>query len=126
MAPNVHTKLMNVSFCWSTNTSVSMYRSLKKNVTYFSKQHPTYFTNLSWMVCEIGGKWPYNYCCRVLLPGFVRNSMQHPWEVPIKIYKSYLLWTTSEEDSVKQNNQKLFRLNMGKLQPLDHKQLMFF
>ena len=35
-APNVQTALINVSFCWSANTGMSMCRSLLKIVTYES------------------------------------------------------------------------------------------
>ena len=36
-----------------------------------------YLTCLAWMVYGIGSKWPYSCCFfKVLLPGFVSNSMQ--------------------------------------------------
>ena len=42
----------------------------------------------SWMVFEMGGKWP-NSCCFgecVLLPEFVQNSSLHFCVVPIELF----------------------------------------
>ena len=33
-SPDVHTEPMNVSFCWSVKTGVSMYRSSWENIAY--------------------------------------------------------------------------------------------
>ena len=53
-------------FYWLINTGVSMCRSsLKKFAHEFvpaSQQYPACLVCLTWMVCEIGGKWPYRCC----------------------------------------------------------------
>ena len=57
-ASSVHLELLNVSFCWLTNTVVSMYRSL----SLLLQQWPVRFAPLTRIVCEIGSKWLYNCC----------------------------------------------------------------
>ena len=43
-------------------------------------------THLTWMVCEMKSKWPYSYCFfKLLLSGFVQNSMQHPCVITMKL-----------------------------------------
>ena len=56
---------MHVSLCRSTNTGVSMCGSPLKNVAYeFVLIPPACLVRLTWMVCEMGGKWLY-CCCLV-------------------------------------------------------------
>ena len=62
---------MDVSFCQSANTVVSIYSSPLEKVAYefifLLQLCQTCLVLLSWMVCEMGGLWPYNYssvgCC---------------------------------------------------------------
>ena len=52
------------------------WRILLMSLSLFLQQCPTYLAHLSWMVCEMKGKWLYKwYFGRCLLPGFVQNSM---------------------------------------------------
>ena len=56
------TELINESFCCSANTGVPMCWSLLENIAYeFSL---TSLACLTWMVNEMGGKWPY--CCCIV------------------------------------------------------------
>ena len=38
----------------------------------FLQQCPACLVRLSWMLLEMGGRWPYSCFCWVLLPGFVQ------------------------------------------------------
>ena len=43
-----------------------------------------YLARLTWMVCEIGGEWPFQRLfCRVPSKVFVLNSTKHPCVVLI-------------------------------------------
>ena len=47
-------------------------------LSLFYYQCPACLVCFTWMVCKMGGKWPYScFFCRVLLQGLVQNSMQH-------------------------------------------------
>ena len=83
---------MKLTLSRSTNTLVLKCRRPSKNVAYefvlttsCSTQHAL-LVFLGWF--EMGGKWPYNYCFRVLLPGFVENKTLHPRVVFIKLFSS--------------------------------------
>ena len=67
-ASSVSTELMNVSFCKSASTGVSICSSLLENVAY--EFDLTSFACLIWVVCKMGSKWQYN-CC------FVRCCFQN-------------------------------------------------
>ena len=74
----VSTELMKVSFCWLTNTGLSMYKSIEENIVYeFVLTSPAVpsMSCSSYLDGEMGGKWPY-ICgfCKVLLLEFVQNS----------------------------------------------------
>ena len=68
----VYAELMYVNLCRSANTSTSVRRSPLENIAYeFVLASPAVphmsclsYLNGSWMVCEMGGRWPYN-CCYV-------------------------------------------------------------
>ena len=61
MASSICTVLMNIIFYWLADTDVPMFKSPLKNITKafvltFSVVS-THFAYLTWMVCEMGGKW---------------------------------------------------------------------
>ena len=62
---------------------------------YSSAQH---IWHPAWMVCEMGGKWPYSYW--VLLPGCVQNSTHHPCVVPILLFLCPVRWTCRLEFAI--------------------------
>ena len=45
----------------------------------------------SWMVCKMGCNWAYNVVWRVLLLGFVQNSMQHPCIFLSRFFSNYFV-----------------------------------
>ena len=64
-AYSIHTDLMNLSFCWSGNTSVSMCWRPSGNVAYEFVHNSPAISNMScsfWMVCAMKGKWLYSWC----------------------------------------------------------------
>ena len=66
-----------------TNTGVSISRSLWENVNYeFVLTIPVLLILLGWFTHEMGDKWPFY---KVLFPGFVQNSMEHPHVIPIEL-----------------------------------------
>ena len=69
---SIHTEWMNVSFCWSANTSALI-------IKHWSWVHPYFFT---WIVCKMGGWLPYSCsfvgcCCyiSVWLQGKNKNTV---------------------------------------------------
>ena len=54
----------DVSLCWSANTGTSIScvnrRMSLLSLSLLSKECPACLVHLSWMVCQMGGKWPYN------------------------------------------------------------------
>ena len=55
IASSICTERMNISFCWSANTCVSMYQSPRENVTYkfVLTFYSRYLVYLTWMVCKM-------------------------------------------------------------------------
>ena len=56
-APNVCKELMTISLCLSINTGVSLMSS-----SLLLQQYPASLPHLSWIICEMWGKWSYNCC----------------------------------------------------------------
>ena len=56
-------ELINGKICWSAKSDVSvrMRTSLMK-LSLLHQQRPVHLVRLTWMVCEMGGMWPYFYC----------------------------------------------------------------
>ena len=62
MAFSVYTELFDLSFSWLANTGVPVCRSPQLAVTYefvLASQAVSGMSCLIWMVCKMGGKWPY-------------------------------------------------------------------
>ena len=55
-------ELMNISFCLSDNTGVSMCRNQLDNITYEFVFISPVLTCLTWIVFEMEGIWPYSCC----------------------------------------------------------------
>ena len=62
--------------------SIGKWMSLM-SLSLLHQQSPSCFTHLTWTSWEIGVKLLF---CRVLLPGFIQNIMQHSYIVPIWLF----------------------------------------
>ena len=60
----VRTKLSQVSSCKSANTGTSMWWTLLLSSSLLFQQYHAYLVPLTWVVLEMGDKWPYNCCFR--------------------------------------------------------------
>ena len=86
---SVHAELINVSFCWSANTDMSLCMSPQEKIIYkFVLGFPAMLSMSSYL----DGLWDGRplaeqlLFCEVLLPGFVQNIMQYSNEVLILLF----------------------------------------
>ena len=85
MVPSFCTELMNVSFSWLAKTNVSIRKSPWNTLTSlssFSHKFSACFVRLTWIVWEMGGKWPNN-CC------FVKHCFQAVRKILVKFPSSF-------------------------------------
>ena len=75
----------DVSSCWLANTGMFICQCPLKNIAnefIFASPEVSYMSRSSWMVCEIGGKWPYS-CC------FVGCCFQNLFKTVCSIFVSF-------------------------------------
>ena len=75
MASSVHTELINVSFCWLVNISVSKCRRPYEDINYEFILTSSVMSSMSWIDYEMVSKWPNNSCfVRYYYQGLIRTA----------------------------------------------------
>ena len=81
MTSSIHTEWINLIFCWLSNTGES-----KENIAYafvFTSPAEPSMSCLIWMVCKMGGMWPYSFC-------FVKCCFQDLFKAACMIHVYFL------------------------------------